>query len=85
MNGAVDVGARSPKKLRRYARACAILLARAHAQNRSAAISAYMGRSGSFDRAIARWANAYARQVAWDFAAFDAAVASGRLPVQPGI
>jgi uncharacterized protein (DUF2252 family) len=82
MKGTVDMGTLSPKQFRKYARLCAVLLARAHAQNHAAAFaSGYMGGGAVFDRAIATWARLYERQVQWDFAAFEAAVASGRLPV----
>ena len=86
MKGSVDSDALSPKQFGKYAVLCAGLLARAHAQNRSAAfIGGYMGTCDVFDRAIAEWAIAYERQVQWDFAAFEAAVASGRLAAQIGV
>jgi len=86
MKGSVDAGSLPPKRFGKYATLCASLLARAHAQNRSAAfISGYMGTSEVFDRAIAKWAGAYQQQVERDFAAFKAAVASGRLPAQLGV
>ena len=43
------------------------------------AIAAYLGRGPAFDRAIAQFAESYADQNERDFAAFAAAVASGRL------
>ena len=83
MKGSVDIETLSPHRFGKYAGLCANLLARAHAQNRGAAFaSGYMGRGKTFDRAIATWAWAYQRQVQWDYAAFEGAVASGRLPVQ---
>jgi uncharacterized protein (DUF2252 family) len=85
MKGTVDINSLSPKQFRKYARLCAVLLARAHAQNRLAGFtSGYMGKGAVFDRTIATWASLYARQVEWDFAEFEAAVASGRLPVLTG-
>ncbi|WP_430646752.1 DUF2252 domain-containing protein [Agromyces sp. GXS1127] len=65
-----------------YAEACGETLARAHARaGDRVAIAEYLGASDRFDRAIADFASDYADQNDRDFAAFTAAVASGRLPV----
>jgi hypothetical protein len=45
------------------------------------AISAYMGKSGTLDRAVAAFAETYAAQNLEDFARFEAAIESGRLEV----
>ncbi len=54
-----------------YAEHCAWVLARAHARTGSAyAIAAYLGRSDAFDRAIVRFAAAYADQNERDYDRF---------------
>jgi hypothetical protein len=69
-----------PAGLSSYAELCGHVLARAHARTGDAiAISAYLGGSGAFDEAIRAFALRYADQVSSDYAAFTAAVASGRL------
>ena len=63
-----------------YVDACAVTLARAHAQSPNAAfIAGYLGSGGSFDNAMARWATSYARQSLADYQALVDAVNSGRL------
>jgi uncharacterized protein (DUF2252 family) len=69
-----------------YSRICGATLARAHARwGDRIAIAAYLGTGSGFDRAIARFAVAYADQTERDHAAFAAAVASGRLPARTGV
>jgi uncharacterized protein (DUF2252 family) len=56
-------------------------LGRSHARwGDRIAVAAYLGKREAFDDAIATFASAYADQNERDFAAFGAAVASGRLP-----
>lgn len=63
-----------------YARVCGETLARAHARGGDrVAIAGYLGSSDVFDRAVARFAQSYADRNELDYAAFRAAVASGRL------
>ncbi len=58
-----------------YCRFCGWALARAHARSGDPAqISGYLGRSDTFDRAIAAFAETYANQTGRDHAAFVAAV-----------
>jgi uncharacterized protein (DUF2252 family) len=69
-----------PKGLKRYAEVCGWTLARAHAKSGDAAtISGYLGKSNAFDKAIGRFALAYADQNARDHAALVAAVKAGRV------
>jgi hypothetical protein len=69
-----------------YARICGATLARAHARwGDRIAIAAYLGKGQAFDRAIAAFAAAYADQNERDYAAFAAAVDSGRLTAQTGV
>jgi uncharacterized protein (DUF2252 family) len=64
-----------------YAGLCGWTLARAHARTGDrVAIAAYLGSGDVFDRALAKFAEAYADQNERDYRAFAAAVQSGRLP-----
>lgn len=83
MKGSTDVERLSPRGLREYAALCGRTLARAHARGGDAAVlRGYLGRSESFDKALCRFARAYADQNERDFQLFRKAVTSGRLPVQ---
>jgi uncharacterized protein (DUF2252 family) len=69
-----------------YARLCGATLARAHARwGDRIAIASYVGKGDAFDRAIARFASAYADQNERDYADFRAAVESGRLVARTGL
>jgi uncharacterized protein (DUF2252 family) len=69
-----------------YARLCGATLARAHARwGDRIAIASYLGKGDQFDRAIATFAAAYADQNERDYAAFKAAVDSGRLVARTGL
>ena len=69
-----------------YARICAATLARAHARSGDAiAIGSYLGAGDSFDRALASFAEAYADQNERDYAAFRAAIDTGRLAALEGV
>jgi uncharacterized protein (DUF2252 family) len=69
-----------------YSRICGATLARAHARwGDRIAIASYLGKSDTFDRAIADFSAAYADQNERDYAAFKAAIDSGRLTAQTGL
>lgn len=69
-----------PDALALFGRVCGASLARAHARSGDPiAIAAYLGRSDSFDRALARFAAAYADRNEHDHRALADAVASGRV------
>jgi uncharacterized protein (DUF2252 family) len=69
-----------------YARICGATLARAHARwGDRIAIASYLGKSDAFDQAIANFSVAYADQNERDYAAFSAAVDSGRLTARTGV
>ena len=69
-----------PVMLKRYAEACGLTLARAHARSGdSATISGYLGKTDNFDQAIGAFALAYADQNERDHAALVAAVKAGRI------
>jgi Uncharacterized protein conserved in bacteria (DUF2252) len=69
-----------------YARICGATLARAHARwGDRIAIASYLGRGDWFDQAIADFSSVYADQNERDYAAFTAAVSSGRLIARTGV
>lgn len=75
------VEAMSPCGFRRYAAICGEVLARAHSRTADAVIlSAYLGKSPTFDDAIGAFALAYARQTELDHARLVDAIRAGRLP-----
>jgi len=74
----VSLDALSERAFARYARLCA--LARAHAKAVDAAmISGYLGGADTFDRAVQRFARAYADQTERDHAKLVKAVRAGRI------
>jgi hypothetical protein len=82
----VDLSTMRYRGLRAYARACAWSLARMHARSGDRlAIAAYLGRSPKFDRAIARFAVAYANQNELDHLRLAEAVAVGEVPAAQGV
>ena len=67
-------------QLKMYAEMCGMTLARSHAKSGDAAmISGYLGKSDEFDKAVGKFAMAYANQNAKDHAALVAAERSGRI------
>jgi hypothetical protein len=69
-----------------YARVCGATLARAHARwGDRIAIASYLGKGDTFDHAMADFSAAYADQNERDYAAFAAAVDSGRLAARTGV
>jgi uncharacterized protein (DUF2252 family) len=67
-----------PEGLTFYARICGWTLARAHARSGDrVALASYLGGSGTFDEAIAEFAETYADQNERDYAAFQAAARDG--------
>ena len=69
-----------------YAGLCAWTLARGHAcSGDRVAIASYLGKSATFDNAIADFAEAYADQNDRDHAALAAALVSGRIEAQSGL
>jgi uncharacterized protein (DUF2252 family) len=78
--GSADIEAMRPSAMASYARLCGWTLARAHARSGDpVAIAGYLGSGDRFDRALARFAEAYADQNERDHAALKAAVESGRV------
>jgi uncharacterized protein (DUF2252 family) len=86
MKGSVDIATLDEAGLGTYLIVCSICLARAHARTGdSAAIAGYMGKSKSFDKAIGKFATAYADQTVRDHQALVEAVKSGRIAAETGI
>ncbi len=84
--GSAEVEQMVPEAMVLYARMCAWTLARAHARSGDrVAIATYLGGSDSFDKAIARFSEAYADQNERDYQALVDAVASGRLQARTGL
>ncbi|MFJ4482546.1 DUF2252 domain-containing protein [Streptomyces longwoodensis] len=84
MKGSAAVQDMPESLMRQYAGLCGRALARGHARSgHRAAIAAYLGDDDSFDRAVAAFALAYARQTREDYAAFTEALEDGRLPSAP--
>ena len=73
----------TPEQLGFYAGLCGMTLARGHARTGDAvAIRSYAGKGGALDSAVVTaFAEAYAEQNLRDYAAFLAAIESGRLEV----
>jgi uncharacterized protein (DUF2252 family) len=71
MKGSADIGSFTPKELRKYAQSCGWTLAHGHCRTGSAsAIAGYLGDDDLFDRAVTRFATAYADLAEADYAAF---------------
>jgi uncharacterized protein (DUF2252 family) len=78
--GSADVDTMDVAAATLYSRICGATLGRAHARwGDRIAIAAYLGKGPAFDESIADFAEAYADQNERDYAAFIAAVSSGRL------
>ena len=81
--GSADVESMSMRVLADYGQSCGEVLARAHARTGDRiAIAAYLGKGDAADRALARFAQAYADQNERDYEALRAAVASGRVTAE---
>jgi uncharacterized protein (DUF2252 family) len=75
-----EIALLTKKQFDRYARLCAMALARAHARSGDPAqISGYLGNSDAFAQALALFAEAYADQTERDHAALLAAIKEGRI------
>jgi uncharacterized protein (DUF2252 family) len=82
----IEIGTLRPEGLQLYAGLCGWTLARAHARSGDRiAIAAYLGGSDVFDKAIVKFAAAYADQNERDYNALVDAVKSGRITAEPGV
>jgi uncharacterized protein (DUF2252 family) len=78
--GSAHIDRMDPPALTAYAQICGTTLAHAHARSGDRiAIAAYLGKSDTFDRAMASFAEAYADQNERDYAALQAAAGDGRI------
>ncbi len=76
----------APRALTLYARICGTELARAHVRaGDGVAIASYLGAGDTFERALARFAEAYADQNEKDFVALKTAVETGRVAAEFGL
>jgi uncharacterized protein (DUF2252 family) len=81
-----DLETMEPPGMSVYSQLCAWTLARAHSRSGDGvAIAAYLGSTDKFDRALARFAEAYADQNERDHMAFVEAIADGSIPAETGI
>jgi uncharacterized protein (DUF2252 family) len=86
MKGSAAVETMTPARLAIYGEICGATLARAHARTGNAAeITGYLGDDDTIDRALERFAEAYADQNDADYAAFTQAANDGRIEVQHGV
>jgi uncharacterized protein (DUF2252 family) len=82
----LDIETMVPEGMRMYGALCGWTLARAHARSGDRiAIAAYLGNADVFDRAIAKFAAAYADQNERDHQALVDAVKSGRITAEQGL
>jgi len=81
--GSADVAGMTPPGMQLWGQMCGWTLARAHARTGDRiAIAAYLGRSDTFDRALAAFSRAYADQNERDYQALKEAVRAGRIVAQ---
>jgi uncharacterized protein (DUF2252 family) len=79
----VEIETLPPKGLEVYGRVCGWTLARAHARSGDRiAIASYLGKSESFDQAIAEFSASYADQNELDYGALADAAKAGRVEVE---
>ena len=84
--GSVDIAGMVPHGMGLYGELCGWTLARAHARSGDRiAIASYLGTGSSFDRAIARFAEAYAEQNEADHQALVNARQDGRIEAMTGV
>ena len=84
--GSLVIEALGPPGLAAYGKVCGWTLARAHARSGDRiAISAYLGKSDDFDRAMASFAETYADQNESDYRALQEAASSGRISAHLGL
>ncbi|MCW2767496.1 MAG: hypothetical protein JWO11_3455, partial [Nocardioides sp.] len=84
--GSAEVERMDSSTLEAYGRVCGWALAKAHARSGDrVAIAAYLGKSDAFDRAMASFAETYAKQNDRDYRALQEAAAAGRVPAEMGV
>lgn len=84
--GSAEIESMGPEAMAGYAGLCGWSLARAHARTGDRReIAAYLGKSDTFDRAVAEFAEAYADQNEADYETLLKAQRDGHLAVESGI
>jgi uncharacterized protein (DUF2252 family) len=84
--GSAEIDQMDPLGLMTYGRLCGWTLARAHARTGDRiAISTYLGKGSTFDRAIVEFSHAYAEQNERDYKKLAKAVKSGRITAETGL
>jgi uncharacterized protein (DUF2252 family) len=84
--GSAMIETMAAQNMAMYAGLCGWTLARAHARSGDrVAIASYLGSGDSFDRAMVRFAEAYAEQNEADHRALERAVDAGRLEAVTGL
>ena len=84
--GSFALEAAAPAGAAAYGKACGWTLARAHARSgERIVIASYLGKSDTFDQAIAAFAETYADQNERDYRALQDAVDEGRVDAQKGV
>ena len=84
--GSAEIDQMDPQGLMTYGRLCGWTLARAHARTGDRiAISAYLGKGSTFDRAIVEFSHAYAEQNDRDYKKLAKAVKAGRITAETGL
>jgi len=82
MKGSVETAGMAPKAFHRYVRACALALARGHAQSANASLlRGYVGGGEQVSAAILGWSFAYADKTLDDFHQLKAAAEAGDIEV----
>lgn len=82
MKGSFDTSTMTPAAFGEYVRACALSLARAHAQSvNSALLRGYVGSGEAVGAAVVEWSYSYAEKVLDDFHQLKAAAAVGDIDV----
>ncbi len=84
--GSAEIEQMVPAGMTQYGKLCGWTLARAHARSGDRiAISAYLGKGASFDRAVLQFSDAYAAQNERDYKALAAAVKDGKIKAETGL
>jgi uncharacterized protein (DUF2252 family) len=84
--GSAEIEQMVPEGMAQYGKLCGWTLARAHARSGDRiAITAYLGKSATFDRAILEFSHSYAEQNERDYKALAAAVKAGKITAETGL
>ena len=84
--GSAETEQMLPSGMSAYGRLCGWTLARAHARSGDRiAITSYLGKGPTFDRAILEFSHAYAVQNEFDYKALESAVKSGKITAETGL